>query len=69
MAVWSFRRKQNTFGQITKYKARLNEHGGKTKEDIHYWDTYAPVVQWFTIRTLLIVSMLEKLENRWVEFL
>jgi hypothetical protein len=30
MAVWSFKRKRNPFGVITKYKARLCAHGGQT---------------------------------------
>ena len=68
MTVWGFKRKINPFGQITKYKARLNVHGGQTKEGLHYWDTYAPVVQWFTIRTLMIISILEGLENRCIDF-
>ena len=68
MAFWAFKRKRNPFGQITGYKARLNIHGGQTEEGLHYWDTYAPVVQWFTVRTLLIISTLENLENRCVDF-
>jgi hypothetical protein len=49
MAVWAFKHKRNPFGQSTNYKVRLNVHGGQTKEGVHYWNTYAPVVQWFSV--------------------
>lgn len=68
MAVWAFKRKRNPLGEITKYKARLNAHGGQTKEGIHYFDTYAPVVQWVTVRILMILSILENLHNRSIDF-
>ena len=68
MAVWPFKRKRNPLGEITKYKARLNAHGGQTKEGIHYFDTYAPVVQWVTVRILMILSILENLHNRNIDF-
>ena len=68
MAVWAFKRKQNSFGQIKKYKARLNVHGGQTTEGQHYLETYAPVMQWFTIYTLMIILLLEGLNNQCVDF-
>ena len=68
MAVWSFKRKRNPMGKIIKYKARLNVHGGKTKKGVHYWDTFAPVVQWFTVRILLILSIIEQLNTRSIDF-
>ena len=49
-SVWSMRRKRNlTTNEITKYKARLNVHGGKQTYGINYYETYAPVVTWFAI--------------------
>ena len=68
MTVWTFKRKRNPLGEIIKYKARLNAHGGQTKEGIHYFDIYAPVVQWVTVRILMIVSILENLHNRSIDF-
>ena len=35
MAVWAFKRKQNPFEKITKYKVILNVHGGQTTEGQH----------------------------------
>lgn len=66
--VWSFRRKRTPTGEVIKHKARLNVHGGQTDFGIHYWDTFAPVVQWFTIRVMLILSLVEGLETQSIDF-
>jgi hypothetical protein len=50
LAVWSMKRKQEIKTQkVNKYKARLNVHGGKQEYGINYFETYAPVVTWFSI--------------------
>ena len=67
-AVWAFKRKCDPLGNITKHKARLNVHGGQTMQGIHYWDTYAPVVQWLTVRIVLILSLLENLHSSSIDF-
>ena len=49
--VWSMRRKRMIKTQeVYKWKARLNVHGGQQEHGVHYWDTYAPVVTWQTVR-------------------
>ena len=69
--VWSMQRKRNLVtNEITKYKARLNVHGGKQTFGENYFDTYAPVVTWFAIRLLIIYVvgvfiMLEKRAFMW----
>ena len=53
-AVWAMRRKRRiTTGEVYKWKARLNIHGGKQEYGVNYWETYAPVVSWTTIRLYL----------------
>jgi hypothetical protein len=47
--VWVMKRKIMT-GDICKWKARLNVHGGQQEKGVNYWETYAPVVSWPTIR-------------------
>ena len=47
-----------TTNAISKYKARLNIHGGKQVFRLNYYDTYAPVVTWYAIRLLLILAVL-----------
>ena len=57
-SVWAMRRKRNLVtNKITKYKARLNIHGGKQTLGINYWETYAPMVAWFAIRLMIVCAM------------
>ncbi len=49
-SVWAMQGKQDLMtGRVTKYKARLNLHGGKQEFGTNYYETYAPVVTWFAI--------------------
>jgi hypothetical protein len=49
-AVWAFKRKRRIdTREVYKHKARLNIHGGKQKHGINYWETYSPIVNWFSI--------------------
>jgi hypothetical protein len=69
-AVWSMKRKRDIKTQkVNKYKARLNVHGGKQEYAINYFETYAPVVTWFSIRLLLVLSILNKWYTRQVDFI
>ena len=57
-SMWSMRRKRNLVtNEITKYKARLNVHGGKQTFGENYFHTYAPVVTWFAIMLLIICAI------------
>ena len=69
-SVWSMRRKRNLVtNEITKYKARLNVHGGKQTFGENYFDTYAPVVTWFAIRLLIICAIVLHWKLRQVDFI
>ncbi len=64
------KRKQEIKTQkVNKYKARLNVHGGKQEYGINYFETYAPVVTWFSIWLLLVLSILNKWYTRQVDFI
>ena len=56
LAIWAFKRKRYPDGRIWKHKARLCAHGGMQTHGVNYWDTYAPTVNWISIRFLLIVA-------------
>eukprot|EP00957_Ditylum_brightwellii_P032649 2475082-Ditylum_brightwellii.AAC.1 len=61
-AVWVMKQKMDIkTRQITKYKARLNVHGGQQQYRINYVDTYAPVVTWSSVRLILAMAIL----NAW----
>ena len=67
--VWSMRRKRRIKTQeVYKWKARLNVHGGQQEHGVHYWDTYAPVVTWQTVRFFLILSILLGWQSRQLDF-
>ena len=67
-AVWSMKRKIRPDGSLVKHKARLCAGGHRQVFELNYWDTYSPVVQWATVRLLLIIAALENLHTRQVDF-
>jgi hypothetical protein len=67
-AIWSFRRKRAPDWTITKWKARLCPHGGQQIEGINFWETYAPVVTWSTVRLVLILSLISGMQSRQVDY-
>ena len=68
--VWSMRGKRRIKTQeVYKWKARLNVHGGQQEHGVHYWDTYAPVVTWQTVRLFLILSILLGWQSRQLDFI
>ena len=67
--VWSMRRKRRIKTQeVYKWKAHLNVHGGQQEHGVHYWDTYAPVVTWQTVRFFLILSLLLGWQSQQLDF-
>jgi hypothetical protein len=68
-AVWSMKPKRRILTrQIYKWKARLNCHGGQQEHGINFWETYSPVVNWYSIRLFLIISIMKGWETRQIDF-
>jgi hypothetical protein len=67
-AIWSFRRKRAPDWSILKYKSRICPHGGQQIEGENFWETYAPVVNWRTVRLVLILSLLADLKSRQIDY-
>jgi hypothetical protein len=64
--IWVFRRKRHPgSGEITKYKGRYTVRGD-LQEGV--FDTFAPVVQWSTIRMLMAVSLKYGYHTRSIDF-
>ena len=63
---WVFLRKRDKHGQITKYKARLVAQGFSQKPGTDYSNdgTFAPVMRFETLRTLLAYSAVNNLKLR-----
>jgi hypothetical protein len=69
MAIWSFKRKRFPDGTLNKHKAQLCAHGGQQTWGQDYWDTYAPVVTWASVRLLLVVAKIHGLkESKSIDF-
>ena len=66
--TWAFRRKRSPDGTIKSYKARFCVRGDRQKEGVDFFDTYAPVVSWSTVRLLLTLSVIHDLETRQVDY-
>jgi hypothetical protein len=67
--IWSFRRKRAPDWSIIKYKSRLCPHGGQQIEGEHFWETYSPVINWRTVRLVLILSLLSNLQSHQVDYI
>jgi hypothetical protein len=58
-SIWAMRRKRDlTTNEVKSHKARLNLHGGKQIYGMYYYETYMPVVTWFTIRLLITFGII-----------
>ena len=68
LSVWAFKRKFHPDVQIYKHKARLNAHGRIQRWGVDYWETYAPVINWISVRLLLILTVMHKLEIKSIDF-
>jgi hypothetical protein len=66
--VWAFKRKRYPDGSVRKLKARYCARGFEHKQGVDYFETFAPVVMWLTVRLLLIMSILMNLETKQIDY-
>jgi len=68
-SAWQIKRKKNpSTGEISKYKARMNVDGSQMFKGLQYEETYAPVVQWATIRFFISLAILLDWHTRQLDF-
>ncbi len=67
-AIWSFKRRQRPDGTLVKHKARLRAHGGMQQWGTNYWETCSPVVNMVTVRLILLLARIYKLDSKAIEF-
>ena len=68
LAIWSFKRKRFPDGCLNKHKACLCAHGGMQTWGVNYWETYAPTVNWISVRFLLVVAEILNLDTKAIDF-
>jgi hypothetical protein len=66
--VWAFKRKRYPDGSVRKLKARYCARGFEQQQGVDYFETFAPVVMWLTVRMLLIMSILMDLETKQIDY-
>jgi hypothetical protein len=52
------RKRKPSTGEISKYRARMNEYGEGQTKCVHYDETYSPAIGWLTIRFIMSLSMI-----------
>jgi hypothetical protein len=67
-STWFFKLKRLTDGAPSKFKARFCVRGDLQEEGVDYFETYAPVVQWSTVRLLLRMVLKEGWATRQVDY-
>ena len=67
-STWALKRKRFSDGSIRKLKARLCVRGDQQLEGVDFFQTYASVVQWSTVRVLLVLSVVLKLTSTQVDY-
>ena len=68
-AVWAMQRKRKVMtGKVYKWKARLNIDGSRQVKGRDYWETYAPVANWASIRLVLIMSIMHGWNSRQIDY-
>jgi hypothetical protein len=66
--VWAFKRKRYPDGSLRKLKARICARGFEQIEGVDYFETFVPVVQWMTVRLVLIMTISLNLENKQIDY-
>ena len=67
-STWAFKCKRFPDGTVRKLKARFCVRGDRQIEGVDYFETFAPVVAWTTVRLLLILSVILGLYTMQVDY-
>ena len=69
-SMWAFRRKRRPDGSVSRYKSRLVVRGDQQKKfyDFTMNDTFAPVVEWSTVRMLFSLGVINEWKTASIDF-
>ena len=68
MSIWSFKCRRFPDSRLMKYKDRLCAHVGMQRWGVNYWETYAPLSNWISVRTILAVAKIHGLSSQSIDF-
>jgi hypothetical protein len=63
-SIWAFKLKCYPDGMVKKFKARFCARDDQQLEGIDFFETYALVVQWMTVRLMLFLEVLLDLKSK-----
>jgi hypothetical protein len=67
-SIWAFKCKRFPDGIVRKLKARFCARGDRQIEGLDFFETFAPVVAWETIRIMLVMSIIFDLATLQVDY-
>ena len=62
--IWAFKLRRFSDGMIKEFKAGFCARGDQQLQGIDFFETYAPVVQWTSVRMMLILEILMNLKSK-----
>jgi histone deacetylase 1/2 len=67
-STWAFRRKRKPDGSLSRYKSRLCVRGDLQRGKYTTNETFAPVVDWSTVRMLFTLALVNNWESASIDF-
>ncbi|KAL7465130.1 hypothetical protein ACHAXS_005455 [Conticribra weissflogii] len=62
-SIWTFKCKRLHEGSVKKFKACFCVNGSWQKHGVNYFESWSPIVQWATVRLMIILSLILQLET------
>jgi hypothetical protein len=66
--TWAFRKKRKPSGEVYRYKSRLCVRGDLQKGEYSTNETFAPVVEWSTVRMIFSLALIEGWVSASIDF-
>ena len=66
--TWAFRLKRTPDGVAYRYRSRFCVRGDQQEYGVNYFETFAPVIQWSTIRLVLIFILTQNWVTRVIDY-
>ena len=67
-STWAFKIKRYPDGRLRKFKARFCVRGDKQIEGIDYFEKYAPVCSWSTVRLVMAIALQRGWATKQIDF-